>query len=219
MSEHSWTEEAYHGLLPVAWKDEQLHWDLLNYIASITEMTTQIVDLVSDTPEGPGWSSIVDVSRAPAEGLEWLAQLAGVTLIIGMTEEQQRAAIYDMAAMRRGTLPALREAIKATLTGTKGVRITERYDPGGMPAWPIFSPAYHMLIQTMSMETPDQQATIDAIISQKPAGITFEFEAISGQTWRTLRDGPPDDRTWRQTKTEFPDWQEAKDYEPPIEEA
>lgn len=201
----SWTEEIYNNFLPIASRDEMNAWALLKYLDSIGFMTQEIVDLVRDGPQGqPGWSVIVDIDRAPDKGLPWLAQLAGVTLLVGMTPAQQRALINQMPGTRRGTRAAMVEAAKETLTGAKGVLITERYQ--GF--------AYRLLVLTKTAETPNAAATLTALLSQKPAGIVLTHTIATAQIYLTLRDGPPSARTYQQVKDQFATYQLARDFQP-----
>jgi hypothetical protein len=136
--------------------------------------------LVRDTPDGPGWSVILDVDAAPAEGLPWLAQLVGVALRQQRNgETAETYAVYARDAIRRqggrqrGTVDAQMSAIQDTLTGAKSVRFIER--AGGDP--------YAITAITRTAETPSTAATTAAWLRQKPAGLTYSLVISDDPLW------------------------------------
>lgn len=126
-------------------------------------------DVVRDTTDGVGWSSVLDPDRAPVWALSWLAQFAGVRLVPGLTEAQQRAQITSPAAFERGTRLAMIAAAQTTLTGTMGVRVYER---SGGP--------YNMLVVTRTSDTPDVALTERKVRSQKPIGLLLTYATSDG---------------------------------------
>lgn len=132
-------------------------------------------EIVRDTDAGPGWSTLLDVDRAPAWALAWLAQMVGVRVTRGASETVQRAEVRTAAGAARGTPASLVAAVQATLTGTRRVILRERY---GSP--------YRVRVETISAETPDPVAAEAAARAQKPAGLVLEFATITGQTWDSL---------------------------------
>jgi hypothetical protein len=71
-------EELYEQVLPLHGPDpDGLAHDL---IGAWTHGVREVDELVRDSEKGPGWGVILDVDDAPAKGLRWLSQLAGVEL-------------------------------------------------------------------------------------------------------------------------------------------
>lgn len=192
--------EYYRSLLPLAYADADLGWPLLNFLAALGAITQGVDDIVRDSPEGPGWSVLFDVDRAPLDVLPWLGQWVGVTVDTTRTDADQRQQIRDESGFRRGTPAAIVAAAQTTLTGTKTVLMYER-DTG----------AYRLTIHTFSDETPDPAATLAAILTQKPAGIILFYSVIPTWTWRTLRDSFS---TWQDVKDWYADWQHVIDNDP-----
>jgi hypothetical protein len=139
-----------------------------DYVAAITLANEEIDAIVRDSPEGPGWSVLLDVDATPAKGLPWLGQLVGVALRQQRNVETDtdyaiyaRDAIRRQGGRQRGTLDAQRSAVQDTLTGTRYVNLLER----------VGGDAYAMTLVTRTSETPSPAATLAAWLRQKPAGI------------------------------------------------
>jgi hypothetical protein len=196
----SYGEALYQQILPMHGPDPDglLH----DYIGAISHPMREIDELVRDTPEGCGWSVILDVAACPTKGLRWLSQIAGVVLrpqrateTLEQWDAYARAAIVEQAGHKRGTLGAQISAIKDTLTGTKLVRMIERV---GGDAW-----AQTAIVRTS--ECASSAVTLAAWLTQKPAGIvptltlsddplwveaTKVWSGVSGaENWNTLAIG------------------------------
>jgi hypothetical protein len=166
----------YDALEPLARSDPQVGWSLLILCNAVGTLLQLVEDYVRDTPDGPGWSGLLDLNRCPSEALPWLAQLVGVRLLPNTTDAQRRARIVSTDGFRRGTPAAIMAAVQATLTGTQTVTLTER---DGDP--------YVLTLYTLAQETPDALATRNALLSQKPAGIVANFTGtLAGQTYATV---------------------------------
>lgn len=152
--------------------DEALGWPLLKVCRAIaTVFTEPIAELVAERDGRLPWEVLFDPALCPAAYLPYLAQFVGVTLTSGMTEAEQRAAIVLPEGFRRGTADAIQQAIQRTLIGNKHVAFLER--EGG---------AYQLGVRTQIAETPDEAATLAAILAQKPIGIVLDYDAIVGAT-------------------------------------
>lgn len=151
----------------------------------------------------PGWAILFDPDECPEEWLPWTAQLVGVRVIEGESTAEFRSRIKDRPRWRRGTVAALTSEIQTTLTGAKTVYINER--SGG---------AYRLSVATIDTETPDPDATLAAILRQKPAGIVLEYSTVpgaSGMTWHELITRY---ETWQDAIDAFPTWQTVIDDDP-----
>lgn len=208
----TYSARLYEMLGPLAQWDPQAAWSLLILVNAIgSGLGFQLVeDLVRDTPEGPGWSALLDVERCPEIALPWLAQLVGVRLPPGLSEADQRARIRSTDGFRRGTRAAMIGAARATLTGGRTVLFRERDGAGhGYPASPDY--AYVLTVHTYTSETPNPTATLNALLAQKPGGILMFYTAIDGQDWQQLRDNWAN---WGAVKTGYSDWLDVKTDQP-----
>lgn len=170
-------------------------WPLLEMVESVGGRLQPIEDVVRDTPEDdPGWSVVMDATRAPAAWLPWLAQMGGVRLPQVMTEAEQRSYIQSAPSQRRGSPGAIEEAAQLSLTGTKTVYMTERH--GG---------AYRLTIVTLGSETPDPARLLADILKQKPAGIVLTVSQSTGGDYLTLRDTHTDYTDVLSTFTDYAD--------------
>jgi hypothetical protein len=156
--------------------DETRGWPFLIFLGAVGHALGELHDVVRDTPDGPGWSVLLDPDRCPAWALPWLAQFAGVTLTPDADEATWRSEITNPSALRRGTPAALREAAQRTLTGGKRFTLYER----------VYS-AYRDVAITYAAETPDPAATERAILSQKVAGRLFKRPSDGASTIRVDR--------------------------------
>ena len=192
----SFAARLYAMLEPWAGEDEENGWALLTYCNALGTMFQPLEDLERDTPEGPGWSALLDLDRCPDFALPWLAQFVGVRPPPGSTPAEQRAMIDQHLGWERGTPASIVNATKATLTGTQTVVMRERY--GGDP--------YVLQVRTVTAETPDATATKNAILTQKPGGIVLDYAAIAGQDYTTLKTRG----TYATVKSTYPDYNAVK---------
>lgn len=176
------TENLYEIMLPVAWEDERHDYALLKLCQALSFPLQEVHDYVLD--EGtPNWSLIVDIDRAPAEALPWLAQFVGSTLPPQLSGESDAAYearcrdyIRDTPTLKRGTPAAMQAEAAQFLIGTKTVMLRER--TGGN--------AYQLSVFTWNTETPSQPNVLAALKKQKPAGIVLTYSALTGQDYQIL---------------------------------
>lgn len=127
----------------------------------------EVDDVVRDTDSGLGWSREFD--PALAKHPRWTAQLLGVQVPDGVSEQTIRDLIVARPSFRRGTPGALRAAAQALLTGTKRVDLFERDGT-----------AYRLRVRTYTAETPDPAAVERALREVKPAGLALTYEVFTG---------------------------------------
>lgn len=113
----SLAEELYAALGPWARADTirgeaGLGYDLLTLCEGVMGRLQPVEDIIRDTDEGPGWSSVVDANRSPEEWLKWLGQFNGVRLRDGIPEAEARSRIKDSDGFKRGTVGAIKAAIR-----------------------------------------------------------------------------------------------------------
>lgn len=187
--------ELYADLAPLAYDDENQNWALMTLAAAIGAMLQPINDLARDTPAGPGWSQLLDVTRCPTNALPWLAQFVGVQLTPGLTDAQWRTQIVMEAGMARGTVATMRAAAKKYLTGSQTVGILERT-----------SDAYNFTVVTYTSETPDSDLVLAALTAAKPAGLVMDYLTVTGQIWQQLIDNYA---TWADVISAYATWQDV----------
>lgn len=195
------TEELYEGLEPAFTDgDEDRAWAALNLCAALVGAGIDQVHLyVTEKEDGtPGWGIALDPENVPLEALPWLAQFDGAVLTPQMSEAEQRQAIAQPEAMRRGTLAAITQVAKRRLTGSQTLLIDERYQGFG----------YRLRIRTLASETPDPEATEEEIRrEQKPIGIVLTYLAITTWDWGDLQLA---EASWAAVQADFSDWLEAR---------
>jgi hypothetical protein len=177
-------EELYDDLRPLidVWGDPTN--DLRVYSSALGLMLQPIDDMIKDGPNGePGWSQILDLTRAKDEWLPWLGQWVGYQVPAKASTETQaawsareRQRIVTRASNRRATVAMLREVVQEQLTGTKTVIIQERTTtPHTISVY-----VYNSEIAT---STALAQA---AALSQKAYGLTMVFTVLTGANYNLL---------------------------------
>lgn len=185
----SFAQALYDRMEPYTNLDEQNGWALAYYFGAFGAMVQDIEDIARDSELGPGWSAIMDLSRAPDYGLPWLGQFVGVRFDAAVTPAEQRLRISDTPGWRRGSVPSLVGAMQQYLTGPKRVLLHERAGS-----------AYHFNVVTYTAETPDAAMVELGLLSQKPAGLTYTYSVYDGQDYQQLLDENP---TYQDVFTNF----------------
>jgi hypothetical protein len=165
---------VYDGLEP--WKSADANGHLLAFVHAIAGQLQDVTDLVRDSDTAIGWSSVVDLDRAPSEALAWLGQFVGVTVSGDLDDASQRIRIRETQRFQRGTVAALQGAARQFLTGGRTVHITERDT----------SP-YHLKVTTFVTETVDSGLVDAALQAGKPAGLVLDYEVSTGATYGDLK--------------------------------
>lgn len=191
-------ENLYSALGALTAGDEENGWHLLMFVDALTSvMTEKIHMLAADRNGKPGWSVVFDPDECPSYALPYLGQFVGVALEPSLTEAEQRTKITLPEGWQRGTKAALVAAVQRQLTGTRRVLLRERYPDN----------AYQLSVRTMVDETPDTDAVLRAILTQKPIGIVLNYEAITGQAWDDLLASSTD---WDDVESTYADWDDVR---------
>lgn len=204
----SFAGRLYDMLEPLARLDPLNAWALLIYCNAIGVEFQLVEDVVRDTPDGPGWSLLLDLDRCPDAALPWLGQFVGVRVLPSSTPDEQRARIRATDGWKRGTRDAMIGAALATLAPGAAVDFRER---SGDPASEPIDYAYRLTVRTYSHATPDPTATLNALLAQKPGGIVLDFAVVTGQTWQQVKNL---NATWSTVKSKYDDWLAVKTDEP-----
>lgn len=178
----------YGMLAPLAQQDFDSAWSLLILCNAIGGMYELVEEWVRDTPDGVGWSLLVDLDRCPPEALPWLGQFVGVRIPPALSSDADRRAwVASTDGWKRGTRDALIGAAKATLTGQQRLIFRERDGAAhGHPAAPDV--AYYLTAYSYATETPDPTATLRALLAQKPGGIVLFYSAATMQDYQNVKD-------------------------------
>lgn len=125
-------------------------------------------DVARDRAGGDGWAVALSPELAPAGSLRWLAQWTGAPRTPNVTRQQVR----DHLVLRRGRPASITTAVAATLTRSRTVMVTERFQGS----------AWRLLVQVFAAEAPNPTAAERAARDQTPVGVRLTFEVLAGMT-------------------------------------
>lgn len=171
----AFTEAVYGEGEAFTYAEGQNDYALLKFLDSFGSQQQPIEDLVRESDERPGWSTILDLDNGPTEALGFMAMFVGVKLRSGLSDANQRDRIRSTDGQNRGTLDALRGAAKQYLTGGKDVIIRERDGS-----------AYRLTVITYTSQTPNSGQVLNALLEQKPGGIILNYEVLTGWDYQQL---------------------------------
>lgn len=100
---NTFAQRVWDLLLPIRLEST----DLNHYIGGIGELFQEIEDYAIDTPQGPGWSPVVDVNRVPTKAIDWLAQFVGITINHDDSDDGMRQQLRSHDRWGRGTPAAI----------------------------------------------------------------------------------------------------------------
>lgn len=181
------TEQAYR-LLPdfVRNADDATDYTLLRWLAGPgTGLDTSLSFLTMVDPDTSvtGTCELVNAAACPRPYLGWLGWLVGVDTTL-IADAYVRDAVGNAArTQRRGSLGAIKDAVQRTLTGSRNVRAyinVSGTDP------------YLITVVTVTFQTPDPIAALEAAWSEKPAGCDLELQIVEGATYSELAANFPD---------------------------
>jgi hypothetical protein len=179
---------------PLAPDDERWGWPHAALCGGLAAAFDQVADVFDPPGDVPPGAPLLDVTLCPDWALPWLAQVVGVVLPQGITAEQSRTLIADVAGWQRGTPGAF-------LTGSKTVYFNER--KGGA--------AYTLQVVTLDSETPDPTLVLAALMAQKPGGIVLEYAHVAAATYAEIDAAYA---TYDEVRTTFDDYSEVRTNQP-----
>jgi hypothetical protein len=157
--------------------DAQHDYAFGNLCEAMMHCYIQIQELVDPEEEGlVPWETLFDVDLCPYWALPWLAQVVGVQLLPGLSEDAARQYIKDLSFEQTGKPETIRKVVQTQLVGTKTVYFRER-DTGD---------AYRLEIVTLTNETPDLSALDRAIKASVPAGILVNDRTVVGWDYQQM---------------------------------
>lgn len=201
------TTYAYSQLGAFSYADADYGWAFLSWLEAQLKPLQDVYDIVMDTVDGHvGGSALFDVDRCPYFALGYLAMIRGVRIPAAMTDDAKiRNLIRSATGMYRGTIPALRDAVQATLTGPQTVVIRERYDGTGDDA------ANDIFVETYASQTPSPDYTEAVAAAALMSGLRLTYQTTPGQDWQTVKSRFA---TWQDVKDGYVSWLGVRDDEP-----
>jgi hypothetical protein len=162
--------EVYAALEPIAEPDAKSGYPLRALVRAIASMFAQAEEAIRALGDGlDSWERLWNPDEQPDWMLPFVGQAVGVAVDTGRTPAEQREQIKEEGGWKRGRIASAVAAIQATLTGTKAVKVVERYTGN---AWLV-------LFTTKPEETPNPKLTEVAAFAQKPGGMIFLFSISS----------------------------------------
>jgi hypothetical protein len=127
----AFADDIYAQMAPVADQDVANGSALKRYLRAGALMFDQVNGYIRDLPDGtPGWAVLANPMAAPAETLDWLSQISGTKLDVGMKTPDKRLRIKNAPARSRGTRNAIIAAVQNLLTaGSDKFVAVHEYDP------------------------------------------------------------------------------------------
>lgn len=185
---------------------EQVDYTALRYVAGAAvglEKATDFLTIVDPDTSVTGTCELVNAAACPRPYLGWLGWLVGIN-ISEIADPFVRVAIGNAAAtQRRGSKGSIRDAVQRTLTGSKSCRVYWNLS-GTEP--------YKLTVITLNAQTPDSVATLEAALSEKPAGMDLELQTVDGTTYQEINANFAD---YAEVKATFPTYNDLADYVPP----
>jgi hypothetical protein len=133
-------------------------------------------------PDAPHYPvGVLMTYNAPAWALPWAAQVVGLTLGPGLSEEQGRDLMRDAPNWKRGTTATMEALAGLYLTGDKTIFFRER---DGDP--------YYLEVVTRAGETPDPELVRKALEAAKPVGLILHYRTTAGWDYQELKASGPD---------------------------
>jgi hypothetical protein len=195
----SFAAALYDAIYPLTELDGQTGWHLAKFAGALGEMFQPVADVARDTPEGPGWSAVLDLQRCPDEWLPWLAQFVGVVVARGVIARR-----HARAHRGNGRLQARHARVHPGRHPSHANRVAPCHLARARQQ--RADPPYTLEVVTLTGETPDPAATRAAILAQKPGGIVLAYRTVAGQDWQGVTA-----KTWRQARATYATWRDLRD--------
>lgn len=185
---------------------EQIDYTALRYVAGASvglEKAADFLTIVDPDTSVTGTCELVNADACPRPYLGWLGWLVGIN-ISQIADPFVRVAIGNAAAtQRRGSKGSIRDAVQRTLTGSKSCRVYWNLS-GTEP--------YLLTVITFTSQTPDSVATLEAALTEKPAGLDLDLQTVDSATYAEIAAAFP---TYADTSDAFPTYADMSDYVPP----
>jgi phage tail P2-like protein len=152
-----------------------------------------------------GTAELANPDFAPRAWLAWLAWLVGIDLS-PIPDAEKRAAITQASSLRRrGSTVSIVRAVQRTLTGSKSCRVYWNLD-GVSP--------YELVVVTLTAQTPDSVESLEAALTEKPAGVELTLQDVSGSLYLEL-ESEYAGQDYTDLAGDFTDYDDLADWEAP----
>lgn len=170
-------QQLYGSLAPLATEDARHGYALAHFLQALAIPFDEAADLSRDREDGTiGWGILFDVDRVPAKFLPYVGQFVGIDVPEHLDDAAKRIRVRETGNRNRGSAAAIIGAARQRLTGTRTVYLMERH---GSP--------WRFTVATRTSETPNPALVAADVAAQKPAGMKFVHELITGGDYVTLR--------------------------------
>lgn len=182
-------QEIYDALAPLAqsptpgMSDAENGYAMAILSGGLASMVDQVSAIVREQPDGtPGYGILFNPDALAANGmgewLPWVAQFLGDSQAVQSMAslEDQVNLVKNPRNFYRGRPATIISAAQSTLTGTRKVILNQFRG----------SDANQLGVTTFTDDTPDPQATQDAVMSVMPAWLKVTFATVTGGTYATL---------------------------------
>lgn len=181
----------------------------------------RLADTADPETSVSGTAEIANPEAAPRTWLAWLGWLVGIDVDTVPVNTVREVIRNTAAFQRRGSVAAIAEAVRRTLTGSKDVIVITKPPDGDFTSWDFdeagedynsvrrydgnLTDPYLIIVVTKTPQTPDSNATLLAALSEKPAGIDLELQSLSGSTYTQLASAYPTYSAMRSTNRTYGD--------------
>lgn len=206
---HAAAEQVYR-LLPDFMRSadelEAIDYTALRYIAGASvglEKAADFLTLVDPDTSVTGTCELVNADACPRPYLGWLGWLVGID-VSQIADPFVRIAVGNAAAtQRRGSKGSIRDVVQRTLTGSKSCRVY----------WNLSgTDPYLISVITITSQTPDETAALEAALTEKPAGLNLELQVVTGTTYAEIAANFTD---YADVAATFPTYTDLTTYVPP----
>lgn len=185
---------------------EAIDYTTLRYVGGAAvglEKASEFLTIVDPDTSASGTCELIDSRYCPRPYLGWLGWLVGIDTTV-IADPFVRDAIGNAArTQRRGSKGSISDAVQRTLTGSKSCRVYWNLS-GTEP--------YHLTVITLVAQTPDATASLNAALSEKPAGMSLELQTVNGPTYAEIAANFTD---YADVAATFPTYTDMSTYLPP----
>lgn len=185
-------DELYEWLGPIVQQYGDPDNALYVYSQAFGAMFEPIDVMIRDENNDPGWSQVLDLTRAQLAWLRWLGQWVGYFVPLTVTEGE-RTKIITRSAHRRGGIPILLEVVAEHLIPAGRIIIRERD-----------TSAHHITVYIYASDIATTAAAAEAAArSQKAAGLIMDFIVLTTENWTMLT---ANQASWNIVVSKFTNW-------------
>lgn len=142
------------------------------------EKPNELLTIADPDTSVTGTCEVVNAAAAPRSWLGWLGWLVGIDTS-QIADPYVRDAVGNAArTQRRGSRGSIRDVVQRTLTGSKSCRVY----------WNLSgTDPYLITVVTITSQTANPVATLEAAHSEKPAGLDLELQVTDGFTYAEVQ--------------------------------